>query len=288
MKPDRPTSEARTPPSPGGQIPPATLEGWYVLHQLFRIDWPGLDAAGEAGRAALASFDRLLAEPPEGEDGWSGAYEMVGGSIDLMLLHFRRDLEGLSEARRAVALSDLAPAMELDHEYLSVVELGLYALTAELASRVDPADTEAWEAALAAALEEQRDKGFVRRRLYPRQPDTMPYVCYYPMDKRRAPGQNWYALPLARRAELMAGHGTVGRRYAGRISQVISGSVGLDDWEWAVTLWSADPLDFKRIITDMRYDEASADFAEFGPFYVGKRLLPGELAGRLPSDRVSP
>ena len=151
---------------------------------------------------------------------------------------------------------------------------------------MDPTDAPAWSEALAEALGAERRKGFVRRRLEPRQPEHMPYVCYYPMDKRRDRGQNWYALPIGTRADLMAAHGGVGRRYAGRIAQVISGSMGLDDWEWAVTLWAADPLEFKAIITEMRYDEASADYAEFGPFLVGKRIAGGQIEDLLSSPEA--
>jgi len=267
-------------------LPPATLEGWYVLHQLFRIDWPLLKAL-ERGRTSriLADFGGWLeSRAPGGEDGWSGAYEMVGAGADLLLVHFRPDLDGLTRASREVAWSDLAELLDPDHEYVSVVELGMYGLTTRVTDEVDPADQEAYDAALAEALDAQRELEYVKRRLYPVQPEDMPYVCYYPMDKRRSPGQNWYALSLERRAELMHAHGSVGRRYAGRIQQVISGSVGLADWEWAVTLWSADPLCFKSIITEMRYDAASAEYAEFGSFYVGKRLPADRLDTLLPAE----
>lgn len=271
-------------PEPSLPLPPATLEGWYVLHQLFRIDWPALKAL-EPARAArvLAEFGAVLEDwPPGGDEGWSGAYEMVGADAELLLVHFRPDLEGLTVAGRAVAWSEFGDLLERAHEYVSVVELGMYGLTTRVAEEVDPGDREAFDAALAEALDAQRELDYVKRRLYPVQPDDMPYVCYYPMDKRRAPGQNWYTLGLTQRAELMHAHGTVGRRYAGRIQQVISGSVGLADWEWAVTLWSADPLCFKSIITEMRYDEASAEYAEFGPFYVGRRLAPEGLHALMP------
>ena len=97
-----------------------------------------------------------------------------------------------------------------------------------------------------------------------------------PMTKRRGESENWYSLPLEERAAMMSDHGLVGRAYAGRISQIISGSIGFDDWEWGVTLFAQDALDFKNVITDMRYDEASARYAEFGPFYVGKRMRADE------------
>ncbi len=260
---------------------PATLEGWYVLHQLFRLDWARFKALGESEAAAACEglARELEGWADLGEGGWSGLYRMVGGGVDLMLLHLRPDLESLTEASHGVSLSGIADHLHLDHEYLSVVELGLYQLTAELVQRLgdEADDPERWQAALAEVLDEQRRLAYVGRRLRPTQPEEMPYVCYYPMNKRRAPGQNWYALPLAERTELMHEHGSVGRRYAGRISQIISGSIGLADWEWAVTLFAGDPLDFKGVVTEMRYDRASADFAEFGRFFVGKRMPPDRL-----------
>ncbi|WP_420462195.1 chlorite dismutase family protein [Candidatus Palauibacter sp.] len=270
---------------PAAEIPPASLEGWYVLHQSLSVDWPALKAADPAdARGAVASFVTLAERwATDAEPGWSGVYRVAGGGVDFLVLHFRDSLDRLIEAGHGLQLSPWGDYVLMREEYLSVVELGLYALTRDLVGRVDPTDRAAWDDALGEALAAEREKGFVRRRLQPRQPEHMPYVCYYPMDKRRNPGQNWYALTLEDRAALMAAHGTVGRRFAGRIAQVISGSMGLDDWEWAVTLWAADPLEFKAIISEMRYDAASAEYAEFGPFLVGKRLSAGDFEALLPS-----
>ena len=268
------------------ELPPASLEGWYVLHQSIELDWAGLKGADPAEtRAALRSFAELAERWSGGsEPGWSGVYRVAGGGIDFLILHFRDTFDRLVEAVRELKLSAWGDHALVREEYLSVVELGLYSLTRELSGRIDSGDREAWDAALADALAEERRKGYVRRRLEPRQPEHMPYVCYYPMDKRRNPGQNWYRLSLEERAGLMAAHGRLGRRFAGRISQVISGSMGLDDWEWAVTLWAADPLEFKAIISEMRYDAASADFAEFGPFLVGQRMPGAEYETLLCSE----
>lgn len=266
-------------------LPPASLEGWYVLHQSIELDWAGLKGADPAeARKALSSFAALAARwSTESEPGWSGVYHVAGGGIDFLVLHFRDTFDRLIEAVREMKLSAWGDHILVREEYVSVVELGLYSLTRDLSGRVDPGDSEAWDAALAGALAEERRKAYVRRRLEPRQPEHMPYVCYYPMDKRRNPGQNWYRLPLEERARMMAVHGGMGRRFAGRIVQVISGSMGLDDWEWAVTLWAGDPLEFKAIISEMRYDEASAEYAEFGPFVVGKRMDGAEFEDLLSS-----
>ena len=107
----------------------------------------------------------------------------------------------------------------------------------------------------------------------------MPYVCFYPMSKRRAPDQNWYSLTLEERSRLMYSHGLIGRRYAGRVMQIITGAVGFDAWEWGVTLFAKDPLDFKKLVTEMRFDETSARYADFGQFYVGRRVEAGEWPG---------
>ncbi len=275
-----------SPPLPhASELPPASLEGWYVLHQSIELDWAGLKGADPAeAREALRSFAALEEKWSAGsEPGWSGVYRVAGSGIDFLILHFRDSFDRVVEAVREMQLSAWGDHVLVREEYLSVVELGLYSLTRELAARIDTGDREAWDAAAADALAEERRKGYVQRRLEPRQPDHMPYVCYYPMDKRRNPGQNWYTLSLEERAGLMAAHGRLGRRFAGRIVQVISGSMGLDDWEWAVTLWAGDPLEFKAIISEMRYDAASAEYAEFGPFVVGKRMAGEDFEGLLPS-----
>lgn len=260
------------------ELPPATLEGWYALHQLIRLSWPALKAlpAGQQRRLGT-EFGGILEEWSEpGDGGWSGAYRLVGGGADHLLLHFRPSLEELCRAERRIRASGLGDHLTVVRDYVSVVELGLYGLTVQLAERLEEEgradDRDDWEQELEKLLEEQRSIPYVDSRLHPTQPDDMPYLSFYPMNKRREAGRNWYTLPLRRRARLMHEHGTVGRRYARRISQVISGSVGLDDWEWAVTLFGRDPLDFKAVVTEMRYDEASAEYAEFGEFFVGIRM----------------
>ncbi len=275
----------------GSQIAPLTLEGWYVLHQFFRVAWPALKTipGEERGRMATELSGLLEAWADLGDDGWSGAYRIVGGGADLHLLHFRPDLEGLADAEGAVAWTEVADFLDPVYDFLSVVELGFYRLTAQTVARleeegIDPSSQEGRER-LREAVEGERDKGYVRGRLYPRQPDDMPYLCFYPMDKRRAPGQNWYTLDLETRNQMMADHGGTGRMYAGRVSQVITGSTGLDDWEWGVTLYAGDPLAFKHLVTEMRFDEVSADYADFGPFYVGRRIAPAGLAGVLGAER---
>ncbi len=272
---------------PDTRLAPLTVEGWYVLHQGLRVAWPRLrELPGEERRARAEQLaDVLDGWSDLGEEGWSGAYRVAGGGLDLLLVHFRDDLDGLLSAERRLRRTALWDQLYREMDYTSVVELGLYRATREAVEElrddgVDPRSEEGRER-LRAVAEEQRAQPYVRDRLHPRQPDDMPYVCFYPMDKRRAPGQNWYTLPLEERNELMVEHGNIGRRYAGRVSQVITGSVGFDDWEWGVTLFAGDPLLFKELVTEMRYDEVSAVYAEFGPFWVGRRVGPADLADEL-------
>jgi len=267
------------------RLPALTLDGWYVLHQFFRLDWAGfrrLDS--DDRREHEQEMARLLDEWADmGDDGWSGGYRVVGGDSDFMLMHFRSDMEGLADAEKRVALTGLGDYLLPSYDYLSVVELGQYSLTAELVKQLEEEGVERysdeWNRRMEEALEGAAGSKYVKHRLEPRQPDDMPYFSFYPMDKRREEGQNWYRLPLEEREELMAEHGRIGRRYAGRVSQIISGSIGFDDWEWGVTLFSDDPLEFKTLVTEMRYDEASATYAEFGPFFAGRRMGADDWRG---------
>jgi chlorite dismutase len=263
------------------QIAPATLEGWYALHQMFATDWARLRADGAHGLFAAAAerlFDALSASAGEG---WSEPVRLVGaGGADWMLIHFRKTLDELATVQREVSSSPLAQYLTLDYEYLSVTEAGLYHATADAAKDAEPGSEE-FKQALAAAAEAELASAHVRSRLFPQVPDGMRYVSFYPMSKRRAVDQNWYALDVRERSRLMREHGLTGRRYAGRVFQVITGSVGLDDWEWGVTLFARDPLEFKRIVTEMRYDEASAVYGEFGRFFTGIRFAPREWGAQV-------
>lgn len=262
------------------QLAPATLEGWYALHQMFSMDWATVRAWTERAFAAEAEalFGRLAEAAGEG---WSEPVRLVGaGGADWMFVHFRPTLEALAEVQRVVATSALAAHLTLTFEYLSVTEAGLYHATADAAKEFDPASEE-YKRRIAEVSAAEAASDHVRSRLYPRVPEGMRYVSFYPMSKRRAVGQNWYALDVRERSRLMRDHGMIGRKYAGRIFQVITGSVGLDDWEWGVTLFARDALDFKRLVTEMRFDEASAVYGEFGRFFTGIRFAPGGWGAQL-------
>jgi len=168
--------------------------------------------------------------------------------------------------------------LEQTTSYLSVVELGLYESTAKvygsLAERAIEPHTPEWNKEIEETLSRQRQA--MHPRLFPEMP-PQPFICFYPMDRRRGEHRNWYQVPLAERQRMMADHGAIGRRYAGAVKQIISGSIGFDDWEWGVDLFAEDPLVFKKLIYEMRFDEVSAVYALFGAFYVGERTPAVEL-----------
>ncbi|MEJ2215755.1 MAG: heme-dependent peroxidase [Gemmatimonadota bacterium] len=264
------------------ELPPASLEGWYVLHQMFAVDWPalrGLDAAQRDDVASEAAALMAAQAAPDGP-GWSAGFRLVGGGTDVMLVHFRETLEALSDVELAIRRSRPGAFLRSTYEYTSVTEAGMYSATAKAAAEAEPRSKE-YDALLREMVEAERASPHLRTRLFPEVPEGMRYVSFYPMNKRRTHADNWYSLPVAERNRLMREHGLSGRRYAGRIFQIITGSVGYDDWEWGVTLFAHDPLDIKHIVTDMRYDEASARYGEFGEFFVGVRIEPADWKGFL-------
>src|SRR6202140_2772315 len=262
--------------------PPETLEGWYALHQIFRFSKQKPDATRLA-RLARSSAT-VLGSAPNGRKkgaksvhapiGWTCFARLIGSTSDLMVIHFRESLDAIGEAQDALSKTELGKTLQPVYAFLSVTEAGLYHITAELARAAEARGGKVGDAdygrTLAGRATAERESQQVRRRLYPELPDNMPYVCFYPMSKRRDASQNWYTLPLDERSRLMQSHGITGRRYSGKVQQVITGAIGLDAWEWGVTLFAQDPLDFKKLVTDMRFDEVSAKYAEFGNFYVGK------------------
>jgi peroxiredoxin len=269
--------------------PAETVEGWYALHQMFGVDRGALRAMGHdrlagAIRAATATLD-ALATPAEG--GWSAVVPLVGSRADVMLVHLRPTLDALGAIQPRLGCLSLFDALERVYSFLSVTEVGMYHVAARAArdarERGGTVGDDAFREQLAARIEKEQAAEHVQRRLFPTPPADMPYVSFYPMSKRRAVGQNWYTLPVEERSRMMVAHGTTGRRYAGRVMQIVTGAIGLDAWEWGVTLFARDPLDFKKIVTEMRFDEASANYAEFGEFYLGKRTAPAEWLATLAS-----
>jgi chlorite dismutase len=260
--------------------PPGTEEGWYVLHDLRRIDWDGWREATERDRdralEAGIEYLRSHVEVADSEAGGSAVFTVVGHKADLMILHLRPTLEALDRAERRFESTELAAFTEQASSYVSVTEVSGY-MHEDLVEGIED-------------IEDEGMRNYMRQRIYPELPDAE-HVCFYPMDKRRDPEYNWYDLPFEERKEYMSAHGDIGREYAGKVNQIISGSVGLDDHEWGVTLFADDPTDIKHLLYEMRFDPSSSKFAEFGSFYVGRRFPPSDLpavfAGEaVPTDRT--
>ena len=269
---------------------PLTLEGSSLLHQFFRFDWKSWRASPAAGRKRIAAqavetltnLERTAPEAPIR----SALYSQLGHKGDLILIHFRDSLEALNQVELALAQTDLYSFLTPPHSYVSVVELGLYESTRKTykaaADKGLEQHSDEWKAEIAATLE--RSSAAMAPRLFPAVPEAK-YLCFYPMDRKRGEQVNWYTVPFADRQRMMHEHGLIGRRYAGDVKQIISGSIGMDDWEWGVDLFAEDPVVFKKLIYEMRFDEVSAVYALFGQFYIGVRLpierLPIWLDGKL-------
>ena len=255
---------------------PLTVEGASVLHQMLRVRWPAWRALASSERAAI--LDEAAKALGEWEQNRSAAFSLLGHKGDLMLVHFRNSFDELVEVQTRLPALRLWDYLEQSSSYLSVVELGLYESTgkayASLAERGIAPHSPEWNAEIEATLERQRQA--MRPRLFPDIPPAK-YICFYPMDRRRGEEQNWYQVPMEDRRRMMEEHGAVGRRYAGAVKQIITGSIGFDDWEWGVTLFADDPLVFKKLIYEMRFDKVSAVYALFGAFYVGKRMKAEDL-----------
>jgi chlorite dismutase len=258
---------------------PETLEGWSVLHLMYRVEWASLRQRQEVDvRRISDEAARALAVPDAGATAF---VQLLGHKGDLMVICFRRDFEQLAKAQLALSRTELHGILEPTASYVSIVELGMYDMTGKLhqqiGAKLKPGSDE-FESAFDAEMETQRQR--VMNRLFLDLPKAR-YVCFYPMNKRRSDGNNWYSESFERRAAMMREHGMIGRTYAGKVTQVISGSIGYDDWEWGVDLFAQDPVVFKKLIYEMRFDEASARFAEFGPFYTGLQFAPAQLGAYL-------
>lgn len=231
-----------------------TLDGWYVLHDFRTIDWKGWKALDQVEREqAVAQLLRLTDKYRKIDSmrqGSYGQYAIVGHKADILFLHMRPTVEALNEIKTAFNKTRFADLAQSTYSYFSVVELSGYLAEGDADPETNP---------------------YLQKRLKPELPQTK-HICFYPMNKRRQGNENWYMLPMEERQEMMRSHGMIGRKYAGKVTQIISGSIGLDDWEWGVTLYADDPLQFKKLIYEMRFDEVSARYAEFGSFLVGNAL----------------
>jgi hydrogen peroxide-dependent heme synthase len=266
---------------PVGDLPPTplTLDGSYLLHQMFRVRWPAWRALGTSEQeSVLNEATARFHDMEDNQQEATGLFAMLGHKGDLMLVHFRKAIDALNLAELELAQLKLLDFLEPMTSYLSVVELGLYEasvkLYADLTARgLQPGGAD-WNREVEAELAKQRQAAAPR--LWPDIPQRR-YLCFYPMNKFRGEARNWYSEPIRERQRMMREHGMIGRHYAGRVTQIISGSIGFDDWEWGVDLFADDPLVFKKLVYEMRFDEASAVYGLFGTFYFGLRFPADQL-----------
>ncbi|SFM37126.1 hydrogen peroxide-dependent heme synthase [Salibacterium qingdaonense] len=235
--------------------PSQTLDGWFCLHDLRKMDWAAWRRVPDDERRSIVQefvdMVNTWKAVEEEETGSYALYTVVGHKADFMMVNLRDSMNNLDRIEQEFNKLRIADYTTQTYSYVSVVEQGNY---------TPPKDGS-----------DPLDNPNMRARVYPILPKWN-HICFYPMDKKREGDDNWYSLPLEERVELMKAHGKTGRKYAGEIKQIISGSTGLDDWEWGVTLFAHDALQFKKLIYEMRFDEVSARYGKFGAFYVGNLL----------------
>ncbi|MFB5195423.1 hydrogen peroxide-dependent heme synthase [Neobacillus sp. KR4-4] len=231
--------------------PTETLEGWYCLADFRKIDWKCWKSLSDHQRQEILEEMMELwnqwTNSQERSEGSHALFQIVGHKADIMIMFLRPTLEELTQMELSFNKTRFADFTVQSTSYVSVVELSNYLPKGE-----DP-----------------YHKPEIRERLFPKIPLT-DYICFYPMNKLRTGNENWYMLSTEERKQMMRSHSLIGRNYAGKVKQIILGSVGLDDYEWGVALFGNDPIQFKKLIYEMRFDEVSARFSEFGSFFVGK------------------
>lgn len=263
-------------------IPSVKLtKGIHVLHLFYTIDrglW-----SHQHSPEVLRKVEALCAANNAPSNPRLTTYANIGGKADLVFMITAAELGQLGQIHRDLEACFPAGVLQTAYSFLSITELPDYVTSEEdmrqslIAEKLEPG-TEAFEARFTALKE--RHAQYEHYRLYPEMPDWE-VMAFYPMSKRRSGNDNWYSLGFDARKQLMQGHARVGRKYAGRISQLITGSTGLDDWEWGVTLMAHQVDALKEIVYEMRFDEVSARYGEFGPFYVNLRLQPADLWAHL-------
>jgi len=261
-------------------------EGWHVMHLFYHVDHAQWSLySDEEQRQAKTRLTELVQEIRATPDTHLLIFSIATPKADLGFMLLTPDLQVANTYEKQLTLSLGPEILSPVYSYLSQTESSEYTTTREQYS----AETLIAEKGLAegtpefeSALKEfdERMAHYLKHRLYPVLPDW-PVICFYPMSKRRNGGDNWYALDFEARKNLMAGHARVGRTYSGRILQLITGSTGLDEYEWGVTLLAKDTIDIKSIVYEMRFDEVTARYGEFGDFYIGMQLPLGELFRRI-------
>lgn len=260
--------------------PTANLaEGWHCLHLYYRVDQAALNALTPKELAEGREIVAHLLDPARpGAPVRLQTSVVSGHKADLGLMIMDPNPLLVDGVRQGLRASPLGAALVPVYSFVSITEISEYVPTVEQYSeRLKQEGVSPDDPAYAAKVNaySQRLPMMNKQRLCPDFP-PWPVTCFYPMNKARHPLANWYTEPFSVRSALMAEHATSGIKFAGRVSQLITASTGLDDWEWGVTLWGRNPESLKDIVYTMRFDNASAKYAEFGPFYVSYLMSPVE------------
>jgi peroxiredoxin len=269
------------------QLPDPTIkltEGWHCLHLYYTIDQSQLNDVHEHQRAeGREQLAEILNPERDGAPTRIQTSIISGSRADLGVMIMDPDPLVIDGVKQAIRASRLGTVLKPSWSFVSITEISEYVPTLEqYAERLKREGTDPSDPAFEAKLNAygQRLPAMNKQRQYPDFP-PYPVVSFYPMNKIRDPHANWFSLPFSRRSALMAEHATSGIKFAGRVSQLITASTGFDDWEWGVTLWGRAPEHIKEIVYKMRFDEASARYAEFGPFYIGYVSSPEDAIGHL-------
>jgi peroxiredoxin len=252
-------------------------EGWHVMHLFYHVDhsqWALY--SDEEQRQAKTRLTELVQEIRATPDTHLLIFSVATPKADLGFMLLTPDLQVANQYEKQLSLSLGPEILSPTYSYLSQTEGSEYTTTREqyaAETLVQEKGLVEGSAEFEAGIKEfdERMAHYLKHRLYPVLPDW-PVICFYPMSKRRSGADNWYSLDFETRRKLMAGHARVGRTYSGRILQLITGSTGLDEFEWGVTLLAKDTIDVKAIVHEMRFDEVTARYGEFGDFYIGMQL----------------
>ncbi len=275
------------PTHPAAQASEPTIklhDGWHCLHLYYRVCPSAFAQLTESQRSAgREELLRLLDPTRQGAPQRLQTSVVSGHKADLAFLIMDTDPLVVDSVRQSIRTSPLGTALVPAYSFVSITEVSEYVPTVEqYGERLKIEGNDPASPSYAAKLKayEEREVMMRKQRLFPDFP-PWPVFCFYPMNKIRHPHANWYTQPLSRRMEMMTEHGKSGMKFGGRVSQLITASTGLDDWEWGVTLWAREPAFLKEIVYTMRFDEASANYAEFGPFYVSYILPPADALRHL-------
>ncbi|MDA7980105.1 MAG: heme-dependent peroxidase [Pirellulales bacterium] len=280
-----PTAPAAGRPSQASEAPSTEVslspsEGWHCTHSYYTFDRRMLaEMSAETIERGRQEFTEVLAPTASGAPQRVQVSAVAGHKADLGLMLLDTDPLVIDSVHQQLMASTLGPALIPTYSFVSLTEVSEYVPTVErygdrLVEEGVERDSPAFNAKLKAY--QQREVMMRKQRLTPDLPEW-PSTCFYPMNKKRKVGENWFLLDFDDRNKLMAEHGRTGMTFGGRVTQLITVGVGLEDWEWGVTLWARNPEFLKEIVYKMRFDEASARYAEFGPFYTSYVMSAAEV-----------